>query len=167
MCWYKQLVAQKFDGSQKRTKLGRSRVSDAIEALVLQMANDNPTWGYRCIQGALANLGYRVDKITVRNILRRYHIDPAPKRRQSGMNWSQFLKLDWEVLATTDFFTVEVATLAWARDLLCPGGDGAEHATSGDCRYHPTSQCRLHATMRPAAHQSLRWLSFGQTLSHP
>ena len=51
MRWYKQLVAQKFDGSQKRNKLGRPRVSDEIEALVLHMANDNPTWGYRRIQG--------------------------------------------------------------------------------------------------------------------
>jgi transposase InsO family protein len=108
--WYKQPFAQKFDGSQKRTKLGRSRVSDEIEALVLHMANDNPTWGYRRIQGALAHLGHRVDKITVRNILLRHHIDPAPKRRQSGMRWSQFLKMHWDVLAATDFFTVEVAT---------------------------------------------------------
>ena len=52
MRWYKQLVAQKFDGSQKRNKLGRPRVADEIEALILQMANDNPTWGYRRIQGA-------------------------------------------------------------------------------------------------------------------
>jgi putative transposase len=74
------------------------------------MAEDNPTWGYRRIQGGLANLGHRVDKITVRNILRRHHIDPAPKRRQRGMSWSQFLKMHWEMLAATDFFTVEVAT---------------------------------------------------------
>jgi putative transposase len=111
MRWYNQLVAQKFDGSQKRNKLGRPRVSDEIEAPVLQMANDNPTWGYRRMQGGLANLGHRVDKITVRNILRRHHIDPAPKRRQGGMSWSQFLKMHWEMLAATDFFTVAVA--AW------------------------------------------------------
>jgi hypothetical protein len=43
MRWDKQLVAQKFDGSQKRNPLGRPRASDEIEALVLQMANDNPT----------------------------------------------------------------------------------------------------------------------------
>jgi putative transposase len=110
MRWYKQLVAQKFDGSQKRNKLGRPRVSEALEALVLHMAHDNPTWGYRRIQGALANLGHHVDKITVRNLLRRHHIDPAPKRRQGGMRWSQFLKMHWEVLSATDFFTVEVAT---------------------------------------------------------
>jgi putative transposase len=113
MRWYNRLVAQKFDGSQKRNKLGRPRVSDEIEALVLRMANDNPTWGYHRIQGSLANLGHRVDKITVRNILRRHHIDPAPKRRQGGMSWSQFLKMHWEMLAATDFFTVEVAT--WHR----------------------------------------------------
>lgn len=110
MRWYKQPVVQKFDGSQKRNPLGRPRVSDETEALVLQMANDNPTWGYRRIQGALANIGHDIDKITVRNILRRHHIDPAPKRRQGGMSWSQFLKMHWEVLAATDLFTVEVAT---------------------------------------------------------
>jgi hypothetical protein len=110
MRWYKQLVAQKFDGSQKRNKLGRPRVSDEIEALVLEMATDNPTWGYRRIQGSLANLGHRVDKITVPNILWRHHIDLAPKRRQGGMSWSRFLKMHWEMLDATDFFTVEVAT---------------------------------------------------------
>jgi hypothetical protein len=110
MRWYQQLVAQQFDGSQKRNQLGRPRVSGEIEALVLQVANDNPTWGYRRIQGALANLGHPIDKITVRNILWRHHIDPAPKRRQGGMSWSRFLKLHREMLAATDFFTVEVAT---------------------------------------------------------
>jgi putative transposase len=110
MRWYKRLIAQKFDGSQKRKTLGRPRVLDAIEALVLQMANDNPTWGYRRIQGALANRGQHIDKSTVCNILRRHHIDPAPKRRQGGMSWSQCLKMHWDVLAATDFFTVEVAT---------------------------------------------------------
>src|SRR5207244_2114152 len=61
-------------------------------------------------QGARANLGSQIDKLTVRTILRRHHIDPAPPRRKAGMSWSQFLKLHWEVLAATDFFTVEVAT---------------------------------------------------------
>ena len=109
MRWYKRLVADKFDSSQKRNQLGRPRVPDEVEQYVIRMANENPTWGYRRIQGAVTNLGHHIDKITVRNILRRHHIDPAPKRRQGGMSWSQFLKLHWEVLASTDFFTVEVA----------------------------------------------------------
>src|SRR5262245_16503066 len=108
--WYRCLIAQKFDGSTRRTQLGRPPVAEEVERLAVQMATENPTWGYRRIQGALANLGYHIDKLTVRNILRRRHLDPAPKRRQAGMRWAQFLKLHWEVLAATDFFTVEVAT---------------------------------------------------------
>jgi putative transposase len=111
MRWYKRLIADKFDGSHQRKARGRPRVPDEVEQLVMLMAKENPTWGYRRIQGALSNLGHQIDKITVRNILRRHHIDPAPKRREGGMSWTQFIKLHWEVLAATDFFTVEVATL--------------------------------------------------------
>ena len=85
-------------------------MAEEIAQLVVRMAEEHATWGYRRIQGALANLGYSTDTITVRNILRRHHLDPAPRRRQAGMSWEQFLKLHWEVLAATDFFTVEVAT---------------------------------------------------------
>jgi putative transposase len=81
-----------------------------VGKLLYAMAEENPAWGYRRIQGALANLGHHIDAITVRNILRRHHLDPAPRRRQAGMSWGQFLKLHWEVLAATAFFTVEVAT---------------------------------------------------------
>jgi transposase InsO family protein len=108
--WYKRLIAEKFDGSHQRKARGRPRVPDEIEQLVICMAEENPSWGYRRIQGALANLGHRIDKLTVRNILRRHHLEPAPQRRQGGMSWAQFLKQHWEVLAATDFFTVEVAT---------------------------------------------------------
>jgi transposase InsO family protein len=108
--WYQRLIAQKFDGSTRRAPLGRPRVAEEIEQLVVRMAEENATWGYRRIQGALTNLGHRIDKITVRNILRRHHLEPAPQRRKGGMGWAQFLRLHWDVLAATDFFTVEVAT---------------------------------------------------------
>jgi transposase InsO family protein len=85
-------------------------VAEEIEHLVVRMAGENPTWGYRRIQGALANLGHHIDAITVRNILRRHYLEPAPKRRKAGMSWPQFLKMPWDILAATDFFTVEVAT---------------------------------------------------------
>ena len=108
--WYQRLIAQKFDGSTQRRALGRPRVTEEIEYLVIRMAEENATWGYRRIQGALANLGHPINNITVRNILRRHHLEPAPQRHRAGMTWSQFLKIHWEVLAATDFFTVEVAT---------------------------------------------------------
>jgi putative transposase len=108
--WYQRLIAQKFDGSHHRRHLGRPRVAEEIDQLVVRMAEENATWGYRRIQGALANLGHHIDAITVRNILRRHHLEPAPQRRKAGMSWPQFLKIHWDVLAAADFFTVEVAT---------------------------------------------------------
>jgi hypothetical protein len=64
MRWYKQLIASKFDSSKKRNGLGRPRVDEEIEQLAVRMALENPTWGYRRIQGALGNLGHTIDKIT-------------------------------------------------------------------------------------------------------
>lgn len=108
--WDKRLIAHKCDGSRPRRQLGRPRVPEESEQLVVRMAEENASWGYRRIPGALANLGHAIDAITVRNILRRHHREPAPQRRKAGMRWAQFLTLHWEVLAATDFFTVEVAT---------------------------------------------------------
>jgi putative transposase len=108
--WSHRLIAQKFDGSKRSTQLGRPPVAEEAERLAVQMAEENPTWGYRRIQGALADLGHHIDAIMMRNILRRHHLEPAPQRRQVGMSWAKFLKRHWEVLAATDFFTVEVAT---------------------------------------------------------
>src|SRR5215510_2662320 len=85
--WYRRLIAEKFDGTPHRHDLGRPRVAAEIEQLVIRMTEENATWGYRRIQGALANLGYSIDALTVRNILRRHHLDPAPRRRQAGMSW--------------------------------------------------------------------------------
>ena len=70
------------------------------------MAAENDSWGYR-IQGALANLGHTIAPNTVKNILKRHGIEPAPERRKRT-SWHIFLKTHWELLAATDFFTVEV-----------------------------------------------------------
>src|SRR5919202_206519 len=77
--WYARLIAPKFDGSQPRQQHGRPRVTEEIEQLVVRMAEENPSWGYRRIQGAIMHLGHRIDKSTVRNILRRHHREPAPQ----------------------------------------------------------------------------------------
>jgi putative transposase len=108
--WDHRRIAQKFDGSRHRRQLGRPRVAEAIAQLVVRMAEENPAWGHRRIQGALANVGFCLDALTVRHILRRHHLEPAPQRRKAGTSWGQFLTLHGEVLAATDFFTVEVAT---------------------------------------------------------
>ena len=76
-----------------------------IATLVVEMAQQNPGWGYLRIKGALNNLGHAVSRTTIANILARHGIEPVPQRKTT---WKQFLKAHWEVLVATDFFTVEV-----------------------------------------------------------
>ena len=98
----------KWDHFDKRGP-GRPRIMSDIAALIVRMASENRSWGYTRIQGALANLGQRVARGTVANILKAHGIDPAP-RRSKTTPWTTFIKAHWEVLAATDFFTVEVWT---------------------------------------------------------
>ncbi len=88
---------------------GRPRVSREITELVLRMVSENPSWGYDRVQGALANLGHTVSSSTVANILKRHGIEPAPERGKQT-SWRTFLKAHWDVMAATDFFTIEVWT---------------------------------------------------------
>src|SRR3954447_1326905 len=108
--WYRRLVAQKFDGSRHRAYPGRPRIASEIEALVVRFARENRGWGYDRIVGALANLGHSVSDRTVGNILRRHDFEPAPQRSR-GTTWREFIRRHTDVLAGTDFFTVEV--LSW------------------------------------------------------
>jgi homeodomain-containing protein len=57
LAWYRRLIARKFDGSKHRSYPGRPRVSPETEALIIRMAQENKSWGYDRISGALANLG--------------------------------------------------------------------------------------------------------------
>ena len=84
LAWYRRLIARKFDGSKRRSYLGRPPIEGESEALIVRMARENSGWGYDRIVGALANLGHRVSDQTVANVLRRYGIAPAPKRVAVG-----------------------------------------------------------------------------------
>ena len=81
-----------------------------MEDLVVQMAQENPTWGYDRVVGALANVGHHLSDRTVGNILQRHGISPAPQRKQTT-RWRDFIRAHMDVLVGTDFFTVEVLTL--------------------------------------------------------
>ena len=104
--WYRELVARKYDGSKKRGP-GRPRTSAEVQRLILEMAGDNPRWGYTRIQGALRNLGYEIGRNTIKRILIENGLDPVGGRRTT---WKAFLRAHWEAIAATDFFTVEVVT---------------------------------------------------------
>lgn len=107
LAWHRRLVAQKWTYPRKGP--GRPSVGQEVIELVLWMASENPGWGYDRIQGALDNLGHEVCASTVRNILKRHGIEPAPHRRKRT-TWGTFLKAHWEVLAAADFLTIEVWT---------------------------------------------------------
>jgi len=107
--WFRRLVAKKFDGSKFRKKAGRPRIDHELEALVIRFVEENPSWGYDRIVGALSNLGYDVSDQTVGNILKKNGIPPVPNRTQDT-TWATFIKKHQNVLATCDFFTAEVIT---------------------------------------------------------
>jgi len=110
LAWHRKLVAQKFDGSAQRKAPGRPPLDPELEALVVRMAQENRSWGYDRIVGALANLGLTVSAQTVGNILKRHGIPPAPER-QTTTTWKEFIRTHMDVLVATDFFTAEVWTL--------------------------------------------------------
>ena len=108
MRWHRRLVAEKWNFSKRRSP-GRPGIMCEIAQLIVRIAQENPSWGYTRIQGALANLNHKVGRGTVANVLKASGIEPAPERGKRTQ-WSVFLKAHWKVLAASDFFTVEVWT---------------------------------------------------------
>ena len=78
-----------------------------LRRLIIEMATNNPTWGYRRITGELAGLGHRVGASTVWRILTQHDIDPAPQR--TSVTWTQFLRS--QAAVGCDFATVDTALL--------------------------------------------------------
>jgi transposase InsO family protein len=106
--WHADLVKRRW--TYKRTQPGRPPTRPTIRELVLQMAADNPGWGYRRIAGELAQLGRSIAPATVWAILKKAGIDPAPRR--SGPAWAEFLRAQAEGILACDFFHVETIGLA-------------------------------------------------------
>ena len=107
--WHRELVAQKWDHSDKRRAVGRPATPQEDVDRILQFARENPTWGHDRIADALANIGHQVSDQTVGNILKAHGIEPAPERKRTT-TWSAFLKAHWSQLSAIDFTTIEVWT---------------------------------------------------------
>ena len=105
--WHRELVRRKWTNKAKRT--GRPPIDPDVRELVIRMAKDNPRWGYVRIQGERRKLGIQVGASTIKRLLLREGLGPAPRR--VGPSWSEFLRSQAEGILACDFFTIETMFL--------------------------------------------------------
>jgi transposase len=122
--WHRDLLTRRHARSSRPKQGGRPRTIRSIRRLVLRLARENSTWGYRRIHGELRVLGVKVAASTVWEILHEAGIDPAPQRTID--NWATFLRSQAHALIAADFF--ETTTLTGTRLYVLAV---IEHATRG------------------------------------
>ena len=105
--WHRQLVRRRW--TYPSARVGRPSIDATTRELVLRLARENPRWGYQRIAGELNRLGLRVSPSTVRRLLARAGLGPAPRR--SGPSWREFLRTQAASIVACDFFTVDTALL--------------------------------------------------------
>ena len=105
--WHQRLVARRWTYPHRRP--GRPPVNRELEALVVRLARENAAWGYRRIVGELSGLGFSVSASSVRAILIRHRLPPAPER--DGLSWRLFLRQQAATMLACDFLTVEIVWL--------------------------------------------------------
>jgi transposase InsO family protein len=101
--WHRRLVARQW--TYPHRKPGRPAIDSDVRDLIVRLARENPSWGYLRIVGELRKLGIAVSTTSVRNILSKARLPPAPVcDRQS---WRRFLRAHSESILGCDFFTVD------------------------------------------------------------
>ena len=109
--WHRDLVRRRHANASRPKRAGRPPTVGSIQALVLSLARENSSWGYRRIRGKLAALGIKVAPSTVWEILQRNDIEPSPERDRQ--TWTVFLRSQAHAILAADFF--ETRTLTGAR----------------------------------------------------
>src|SRR3989442_1479043 len=109
--WHRELVKSKWT-YRRKGRPGRPPIDPEVRELILRLARENPRWGCVRIQGELRKLGIRVGATTIRRLLRRAGLGPAPRR--TGPTWSEFLRAQAKGIIACEFFCVESV---WLRTL--------------------------------------------------
>jgi len=134
--WHRALVRRKW--TFRRRAGGRPPLDAEVEALLLRLAKENPRWGYGRLQGELAKLGHTLGRSTVRDVLKRRRVPPAPVRGRRASTWGQFLARHRDVVLACDFFTVETVVLKTLYALFFLEV-GTRRVHLAGCTAHPTA----------------------------
>jgi putative transposase len=101
--WHRDALARRW--TYPRPDPGRPPVAASVAELIVRLARENPTWGYRRVHGDLAQLGVRVAASTVWQVLQRAGLPPAPRR--ASETWRAFLRAQAAGIIACDFVTVD------------------------------------------------------------
>ena len=88
--WHRRLVSRRW--TTQPVRAGRPAIPAGVRALILRLASENPTWGYRRVHGELAGLGHQIGASTVWKIMRSAGTDPVPQR--TGPTWAQVRRMN-------------------------------------------------------------------------
>jgi transposase InsO family protein len=103
LAWHRRLVAKRW--TYPRRSRGRPSIDDETTGLVVRLAEENPRWGYRRIQGELGKLGVLLAASTIAQIMKDHNLGPA--HRRSGPTWREFLRAQASGMLATGFFHVD------------------------------------------------------------
>ena len=135
--WHRDLVRRKWT-FRRRHRAGRRPTDAALAALIVRLARENPRWGYARIHGELAKLGHTIGRSTIRAILRRQSVPPAPQRGQDGGTWRAFLARHRGQILACDLFTLETIFLKTLHILFFIE-IGTRRVHFAGCTAHPTA----------------------------
>jgi putative transposase len=133
--WHRELLHRKWAAYARRPQRRDRSPACELRQLIVQLARENARWGYRRIQGELLKLGYRRSHLTIRKVLRRHGLPPAPRR--GHRSWRQFARQHADHLLATDFFVVDSVWLTGLYVLFFIE-IGSRRVHLAGCTYHPT-----------------------------